>query len=332
MKKLTGLLAQPQRRRGAELKVFISLCLCVSAVVLILPSLLFSFELRTVPEVSPTAYLRWDISKGPVKISLDSKGSKELSVNAVQGALQKALNAWQGVTRQNLTFQYQGKISGHSASNQDGINLIQWVEKDWQYSRYALGITMYSFYLDDPPNIVDADILINGRDYHWAIESADNDNLVDVQETLIHELGHLIGLSHTSSEHAQMFPYLAGNPTHQISLDDRAAMRFLYGSSSTSFQLVTPVRKATYVRNISARGLPLPVFRWRTGPTSNYILEFSDSALFKKKIQIQAGQFPFYALTAQMEQKLKNLSPGKPIYWRVLSGAAVSPTRSFRFD
>src|SRR5262245_27432008 len=63
-------------------------------ILLFLTSPAFCFELRSVPEVSPTAYLRWDISKGPIRISLDSKGSADVSVNAVESSLKHALTAW----------------------------------------------------------------------------------------------------------------------------------------------------------------------------------------------------------------------------------------------
>jgi len=301
-------------------------------IVVMFSSPAFCFELRTVPEVSPTAYLRWDLSSGPIRVSLDSKGSADLPVGVIEKSLQRALTAWEDITRQNLKFEYQGMTSGHSADAQDHINLVQWVEKDWQYSTYAIGITSYSYYLDDPPTIIDADIQMNGQNYRWAVSNADNENKIDVEETLIHEIGHLLGLSHTSTAKAQMFPYLAGHPTHAVTIDDRAAVRFLYGTPDNSFRLVTPVRNAIYVRNISERGLPLPVFRWRSGPDSNYVLEFSGAASFAKRIQIEIGPYPFYSLTPQMEKRLQKLYATDRIYWRVRSGTLISPVRSFRFS
>jgi hypothetical protein len=301
------------------------------ALILLLCSSAFCFELRSIPEVSPAAYLKWDIGEAPIQVSLDSRGSADFSLGQSEQALIAALDSWQNVSRQNMRFQYAGTISLQAASNTDRINSVQWVESGWDYSSHTLAVTKYSYYLEDPPTLIDADILINGQNYRWAVTNADNKNRIDIRQALIHELGHLLGISHSSVANAQMFPYLKDAATHSVSIDDRAALRFLYGTGDTSFKLVSPVRKARYVSNISKQGLPLPVFRWRQGPGTDYVLEFSNTSSFKKKIQISVGPYPFYALTPQMENKLLNFSAEDKIYWRVRSGGSISPTRYFTF-
>jgi predicted Zn-dependent protease len=300
----------------------LSLFLCTSA---------FCFELRMIPEISPTAYLSWDLAEGPVRVSLDSHGSADLSLSQSEQALIAALNAWQGVTQQNMTFQYAGTASVQASSSTDGMNSIQWVESGWEYSSHTLAVTKYSFWLEDPPSLVDADILMNGDQYRWTISKPDNRNSIDTVQTLIHELGHLLGVSHSAVANAQMFPYQTGIASHSISKDDMGAIRFLYGPSTTSFDLITPIRRAKYVSNISRNGLPLPVFRWQEGPNTNYIVEFSARRSFEKKIQVSAGPYPSYALTPQIEKRLLKLSAEGKIYWRVISGSSISRTRHLRF-
>ena len=299
----------------------LSLFLCTSA---------FGFELRMIPQVSPTAYLSWDLNDGPIRVSLDQRGSADLSLAQSEQALVAALNAWQGVSGQNVKFEYAGTAMVQGTST-DGVNSIQWIESGWAYSSYTLAVTRYSYWLEDPPTLVDADILMNGDQYRWTTKDADNRNRIDTTQTLIHELGHLLGISHSAVANSQMFPYQAGVPSHSVSRDDMAAIRFLYGPSSTSFDLITPIRRAKYVSNISRNGLPLPVFRWQEGPSTDYVVEFSATRSFDKKIQVSAGPYPSYALTPQLEKRLLKLSAEGKIYWRVVSGSSISKTRQLRF-
>jgi hypothetical protein len=300
----------------------LSLFLCTSA---------FCFELRMIPEISPTAYLKWDLNDGPIRVSLDSRGSADLSLAQSEQALVGALNAWQGVTRHDMTFQYLGTTTVQASSSTDGVNSIQWIESGWQYSSHTLAVTRYSYWLEDPPTLVDADVLMNGDQYRWTTTNADNRNGIDTAQTLIHELGHLLGISHSAVANSQMFPYQTGVSSHSVSKDDMAALRFLYGPSTTSFNLITPIRRAKYVSNISRKGLPLPVFRWQEGPNTNYVVEFSDTRSFKKKIQISAGPYPSYALTPQIENRLLKLSAEGKLYWRVVSGSSITRSRYLRF-
>jgi hypothetical protein len=229
-----------------------------------------------------------------------------------------------------MRFQYTGTVQLLATGSTDQINSVQWIENGWDYSAHAIAVTSYSYYLQDPPSVVDADIFINGEDYQWTTDVSDNSR-VDVQQVLIHELGHLLGIAHTSVSGAQMFPYISGNTNHKVTRDDRAALKFLYGTSYPQFATLTPIRKARYVTGISAKKLPLPVFRWTEGLDKNYIIEFSSSPGFEKKIRVRAGPYPFYELTPAMEKKLLKLSPVDKIFWRVQSGSALTPARSFRF-
>jgi hypothetical protein len=124
---------------------------------------------------------------------------------------------------------------------------------------------------------------------------------------------------------------MSGNTSRKLTRDDRAALKFLYGSASHAFVGLTPIRKARYVSNIFANGLPLPVFRWTPGPDANYIVEFSPSTTFEKRISITTGPYPFYEMTPAVERKLSKLSPIDKVFWRVRSGGTVTAARPFRF-
>jgi hypothetical protein len=301
------------------------------AIILLFCSFAFCFELKTIPSISPTAFLKWDLREGPIVVSLDHRGSADMNLAQTEQAVVAALNVWQGVAGQSVSFQYDGVISLQGASGTDAINSVQWVESGWDYSSYAIAVTSYSYYLEDPPVLIDADIFMNGQNYKWTAGTP-NGTTIDAQETLIHELGHLLGISHTGVETAQMFPFLSSEADHKLTRDDKAAIKFLYGTPNSSFAAITPVANAKYAANLSSEGLPLPVFRWNSGPDSNYIIEFSNTRTFEKKIRVNAGSLPFYQLKPVMETKLRKLAGQGKVFWRVHSGSSVTTTRGFRLQ
>jgi hypothetical protein len=290
----------------------------------------YGFEIKTINEISPEAFLRWDVSDGPVVISLDANGSADLPLSSVQQALERSLDAWQNVSNQSLRFQYGGSIQLAEVSSSDHKNTISWKEKNWEYSSTAAAVTIYSYYLDDPPTMADADIVINGDDFRWGDSTDNSGKRLNVELVLLHELGHLLGLAHSSEQKAVMYPYVSAE-VGTLALDDRAGLRFLYGSEQTSLRLITPVRKALYVEEMAAKGLPLPVLRWGPGSVPDYVIQFSNGRTFATRIQIHVGPQQYYQLTAKDEQRLLKLSEVRKLYWRVLSEGQHTNTRVIRF-
>jgi len=291
----------------------------------------FGFEFNLAPGVTSNPYLRWDTTKGPVKVGLSSSGPSYLPVSAVQNALQRAMNSWQSISGQSLAFQYQGSSSTIKANNLDDVNSIIWVKHGWAYSKYTLAVTRYSYYIDDAPHIVDSDILLNAQYFKWGANLQTNEGVIDVQEVLLHELGHMVGFAHSSYLHAVMFPYLPQQVDHTLSRDEIAGFRFLYGSRPADFRGISPLNNSCYVENMAKQGLPLPMIRWSGQPSGVFNLDFSASSDFRKAVTINAGRSNTYTLTAANERTLLALSSTKTIYWRVRSGSRMTSTRLLRF-
>jgi hypothetical protein len=122
--------------------------LCRSlAIILLFCSVAFCFELKTIPDISPTAFLKWDLREGPIPVSLDHRGSSDMNIGQTEQALVAALNVWQSVAGQTTRFQYNGVATLQAATGTDGINSVQWVESGWDYSSHAIAVTSYSYYL-----------------------------------------------------------------------------------------------------------------------------------------------------------------------------------------
>ena len=298
---------------------------------ILIPGFAGAFELKYAPEISTTAFLRWNVTKGPIHVTLNPAGSDDLLTGDVENAVNRALLTWEKVTRQQVRFQYAGRDSRAVVNSSDYINSIVWEERDWQYGDSTLAVTAYSYYLDDPPEVIDTDIEFNGRDFRWSVNGNTDQSTSDVEQVLMHELGHLLGLAHSSVVNASLYPYVGREVRHKLSLDDRSGVRFLYGQKTADFRSITPVNKATYVEGMSKRGLPLPVFRWSGLNRNDFRLEFSDTPTFAKKISWTVGRENFYQLKPSQEQKLLRLSSVNKIYWRVTSQGETTKVRLLQF-
>ncbi len=292
-----------------------------------------AFEVKTVQGMSSTVFLKWDISKGAIPVTLNSAGSVDLPFSETEKALIGAMDAWQNVSSQNVRFQYRGASASAGVNNTDGMNSVVWVEKGWKYSHNVLAYTAYSYYVQDPPYIFDADIQVNGEDFQWASGSKENADTADAQQVLTHELGHLLGIAHTSAYKASLYPYLPSKVKHKVSKDDKAAIRFLYGTPSNNFVLISPVNNTGYVKGMADRGLPLPVFRWNTGTETNFTLEFSGSSSFSEKIVVQVGSNNYFPVSGSQEKDLEKLASedGDKLYWRVATPGTTTSICKVKF-
>jgi hypothetical protein len=304
--------------------------LFVFSLLLFLSLPLSAFEIKEIQITSGLRSLRWNTSHGPVKITLNSKGSDDVPISEVENSVRGALNEWQSVPNHSLTFEYEGTSSQAVENDSDQINSIVWIEKKWPLSSSVLGVTKYSYFLEDPPELFDVDILMNGEDQHWST-SPDPGTSHHPQQVLMHELGHLLGMTHSSVINAILYPFLSSDVRLKLSKDDRAAIKFLYGAPVVNFQMISPIQGAVFADNMTDQGLPLPVLRWGGGGLNDYTVEFSATRSFENKKTVAVGQSTAYRLTSSMTDKLMALSPAKNVFWRVVSGSSSTNPRVFRF-
>jgi hypothetical protein len=121
--------------------------------------------------------------------------------------VQNSINAWNGHPCSDLVLTFDGPTS-RTAIGLDCFNLIVWREsKDsnspdgWKYDSSIIALTTVSYNVDTG-EIFDADVELNGADYKFSTSTPciedPSGTTMDIQNTLTHELGHSIGLAHTS--------------------------------------------------------------------------------------------------------------------------------------
>jgi tetratricopeptide (TPR) repeat protein len=174
--------------------------------------------------------------------------SWKLSVNAapgftythVQSLISNAYSAWQNVSTSDISFTYTGSVPGTYSRN-DNVNGHYWVylgdplftdgrEFDPQRPEGpASAVTIIT--RDSYGEILDVDIVYNGEKEWYDLNDGQTWN--DIQSVSTHEIGHSIGLDHTSvvADPMPVMTYSAPPSSWRrvLKWDDEKGASFLYG-------------------------------------------------------------------------------------------------------
>ncbi|MCK5796398.1 MAG: hypothetical protein KAI47_04400 [Deltaproteobacteria bacterium] len=141
-------------------------------------------------------------------LRVNSEGSDDIQDGSDVAAVHRAIKRWHDVTSCSyLRFNILDDTKTATATfNQKGPNenTVNWVEKEWttlpNHDPAAAGLTTI-FFVDDPGSprdgkILDADIELNGEFFTFSAQAAGVLGTTDIENTVVHELGHVMGLDH----------------------------------------------------------------------------------------------------------------------------------------
>lgn len=173
-----------------------------------------------------------------VSFSLDTSNLRTEQVGAIRDIVTTAFETWTSArcpgTSQppaiTLRDSFGPVLCGHAEYNstQGNANIITF-RKNWPYDPDELGHTVVT-YLTATGELVDADIEMNA-DYEFTTELPTIEN--DLQSVLTHEIGHFLGISHTteaSSLSIMQTRYNAGDVLRALRPDDLDALCDLYST------------------------------------------------------------------------------------------------------
>lgn len=136
--------------------------------------------------------------------------------------VQSAFNKWEAVNLSRLAFTNGGSTANKSNSTADGENIVAWnTSPSNDFSNSTLAICFSSFTVGAQSRFVDGDIIFNDRDFNWAPNAEGN-----AESVALHEIGHFIGLNHTTQQNTVMFPFDGG--LTNLTADEIAAAQALY--------------------------------------------------------------------------------------------------------
>lgn len=196
--------------------------------------------------------VKWTASQFPIVWRLSSDGAPGSGIDIVQlnAEIEQAFNTWGGDSLADVSF-INGGLVNEKTVGIDGINLITFTDQDYLFpsevAAFAVNFTfpeettITDIYNDidgdgnrDLPNgvyppgtIFEADIVFNTA-YNFDVSGSYG--TVDVRSVALHEIGHVLGLTHSIIEDSVMYPFLAQDisAARTLSNDDLSYVEFLY--------------------------------------------------------------------------------------------------------
>jgi uncharacterized protein (TIGR03437 family) len=175
--------------------------------------------------------LAWNLSNpgttkvvsGEITYNLNPTGSDNLPFSQVEQALMASFQAWEDIPTSAIAFRRGPDTSSTTGGNDDFLQLF-WIENstttpDGLNLTGALAVSRTTAFSSGTRagEILDGSLVFNGNEYQWGVNGAAN--LADIGEVATHEIGHLIGLSHTAIGGATMFPRSGEGRTSSRSLE-----------------------------------------------------------------------------------------------------------------
>lgn len=268
---------------------------------------------------------RWH--KKNITYVLDQNGSQDFedgcdsqgSCVSERQAIENAFQAWSQISGVDLSFEEKDpKNIGDTGYDKE--NSIVWVESDWRSQSFsppsgALAVTISTYKISNN-EIVDSDIHFNGEFFDWAVIDTPEEEagyVVDIQNIATHEIGHFIGLDHSSEDFfetdsalllATMFFASGAGETFRRSLknDDNNAARSLYPYGNYDTPLVEAV-SPSQIQLDDTTTATLKLLGQNFGETTSVMLAQTNGAedLPAKIVSLSQNElevsFDFYGLT-----------------------------------
>ncbi len=214
----------------AEVAVFRTLLTCF-----LLSSLTgFAFELRTDSEGDLVKWTR------PLELTIDERVNELLGDRDAAAALLRAVEHLDEATPELPVTARFGtpKPVGYVAGASDNTNSVV-VLDDWPYQDKTLAVTLVT--LNPRTNeLLDADIAFNADQRRFKVIKNENglagqtNTFDDIQNTFTHELGHVLGLMHSSmKDDLVMYPSAPPGETikRDLKQDDRDGLLSMYSDA-----------------------------------------------------------------------------------------------------
>jgi hypothetical protein len=185
-----------------------------------------------------TTGLIWDVL--PVWVNYNGSGRPSyLSESTARNQLTQAMQTWTDVATSSFAFADGGdtircpSLVKECPGRQffDGYNDVGWIDIS---DPSVLGVTWYSTTIDE------FDMAIDNRNFTWSTTCTNVSGQFDLQTVYLHELGHGLGLGHSSDTQAVMYAYYTGAHC-QLAQDDVDGVSALYPATGSSTPTNTPV-------------------------------------------------------------------------------------------
>jgi len=170
----------------------------------------------------------WEPSAFPIPYTIAEALGGGLDEDEAVAAIQAAFQTWEDAGC-GVSFAYQGRDSGEGFGGIDGVSVVYFIESGWPEEPTLLSVPAIAV---DGATIVEADLAFNGEHFSWSVDG-DGVSHFDLQGSVTHEVGHLLGLWHTTDPDASLNDFLNGKPeARTLGDDDIEGLCALYSASA----------------------------------------------------------------------------------------------------
>jgi hypothetical protein len=179
------------------------------------------------------AFVHWDTRC--VTLYINDSGSKDVDVVTFAEVTQRSIGAWNAVACSDFTLAYGGTTREARVGyfkGEKNANVLMFRDTGWVHGRGVLALTSVTYDINTG-RIVDADIEFNSQSYRYTTTEAAVLVQIDLMNTMVHELGHFLGLDHSAEAEATMFASAPIGETQKrtLSADDEAGLCAVYAKA-----------------------------------------------------------------------------------------------------
>lgn len=186
-----------------------------------------------IPYYQDGAKVFWKTDTIPMAPILPSPGAAGgLGDEAAFAAIGRAMDRWNAIPCDHVQFRMDesvstiGEVGWTDGTNRLGFQGDLFGEDD----SHTIAVTML-FFEENPIRIEEADIYFNTKHHGFTLTDDPCEAEVDLEGVAFHELGHVLGLDHTSYPEGSMFPYYTCGflGTRTPTIDEARGICAIYG-------------------------------------------------------------------------------------------------------
>lgn len=191
---------------------------------------------------SKTTAPRWTPSTVDVLVDLKTL-PPQVNEKEWKNEVLSGLQAWSGIPGTNLDLRFAGHSEHRAFGIDSAFHEIFWVLSKDEWRRKVgsgengtLGVTVTPYMCPSSGKasreIYDADLIMNGAGkFKWRIDCTGESKCESIKSTLVHELGHFVGLGHPCTDcDWSIMSAAGGNELFRPLKDDQDGLRALYAS------------------------------------------------------------------------------------------------------